>query len=161
VLRPWRLRREWQATFSAVRGTIDGASHPDLLLVPFSKRYTPVSMDYVPKLPAQRAATYEPWSLYDILVPAAVNAIEAWTTTEMSNLQAMRNLGAAVQDWFGTCLLRHKPLVVGQSQFQPRARGIVWDCRPWEGGLPAVPVDYGAPPSSSLNVDWVDAHSAN
>jgi hypothetical protein len=43
-----------------VRGTIDDASHPDLLLVPFSKRYTPVSMDYVPKLPAQRAATYEP-----------------------------------------------------------------------------------------------------
>jgi len=97
-----------------VRGTIDDASHPDLqLLVPFSKRYTPVSTDFVPKLPAQRAATYEPWSLYDILVPAAVNAIEAWTTAEMSNLQALRNSGAAVQDCdrvgppspFGTCLL--------------------------------------------------------
>jgi hypothetical protein len=60
-----------------VRDTIDDASHFDLLLVPFSKRYTPVSTNYVPKLPAQRAATYEPWSLYGILVPAAVNAIEA------------------------------------------------------------------------------------
>jgi hypothetical protein len=24
-----------------------------------------------------------------------------------------------------------------------------------------VPVDYDAPPSLSLNVDWIDAHSAN
>ena len=60
-----------------VRDTIDDASHFDLLLVPFSKRYTPFSTYYVPKLPAQRAATYEPWSRYGILVPAAVNAIEA------------------------------------------------------------------------------------
>jgi hypothetical protein len=79
-----------------VRGTVDDASHSDLLLVPFSKRYTPVSTDYVPKLPAQRAATYEPWSLYGILVTAAANAIEAWTTTETSSLQALRNSGAAV-----------------------------------------------------------------
>ena len=159
-----------------VRAALEDAVHPDLLSVPMSKRYTPVTTTRVPRQSAQRAAGYEPRSIADILEPDAVAAIHDWEGVELSNLAAARALGNAAPNCargggsvpFGSCVRPHKALIIGQSQFQERARGIVWDCRPWshkgQDGRPApgpaVPLDFRADPSSALNIDWIEAHSA-
>jgi hypothetical protein len=48
---------------------------------------------------------------------------------------------------------RPEPLALGESCFDPRARGIVWDLR----GPAPKPVDFTAPISTHLNLDFVRA----
>ena len=48
---------------------------------------------------------------------------------------------------------RPEPLALGESCFDPRARGIVWDLR----GPAPKPVDFAAPISTHLNLDFVRA----
>ena len=55
----------------------------------------------------------------------------------------------------------HGVLVIGQDQFQEPARGIVWDCRGFGFGLPAVPMDLAASPNSNLNTDFIESNLAN
>ena len=47
-------------------------------------------------------------------------------------------------------------LVIGQDQFLEPAQGIIWDCRGFAHGLPAVPLDFNAPVSSDLNSDYIE-----
>ena len=63
--------------------------------------------------------------------------------------------GAMHKFGFGQAIEPHDPLVIGQDQFLEQARGIIWDCRGFEHGLPAVPLDFSLAPSSDLNNDFI------
>ena len=63
--------------------------------------------------------------------------------------------GALHKFGFGQAIEPHDPLVIGQDQFLEQARGIIWDCRGFEHGLPAVPLDFSLAPSSDLNNDFI------
>ena len=52
---------------------------------------------------------------------------------------------------FGQAADPYDVLGIGQDQFLPSARGIVWDCRGFQQGLPAVPMDFNAHVSSDLS----------
>ena len=57
---------------------------------------------------------------------------------------------------FGLAVEPHDVLVIGQDQFLEPAQGIIWDCRGFEHGLPAVPLNFNAPVSSDLNNDYIE-----
>ena len=56
---------------------------------------------------------------------------------------------------FGQAAEPHDVLVIGQDQFLPPARDIIWDCRGFPLGLPAVPLDFDAPASSDLSSPYI------
>ena len=62
---------------------------------------------------------------------------------------------------YGLAVEPHGVLVIGQDQFLEPARGIVWDCRGFEFGLPAIPMDFAASPNSNLNTDYIESNLAN
>jgi hypothetical protein len=46
-------------------------------------------------------------------------------------------------------------LVIYEDKFFVRARGIIWDCRDFAHGLPAVSMNFSAAPASVLNNDFI------
>ena len=83
-----------------------------------------------------------------------IQEILEWLTIEHSNMAALDHFGPDVRRvpyalsslGFGQAVETHDVLVIGQDQFLPPARDIVWDCRGFSLGLPAVPMDFDAPP---------------
>ena len=56
---------------------------------------------------------------------------------------------------FGIAVQLHDVLVIGRDQFLPPARDIIWDCRGFATGLPAVPMDFDAPVNSDLSSPYI------
>ena len=56
---------------------------------------------------------------------------------------------------FGEAVEKHDTLVIGQDQFLEPARGIIWDCREFEHGRSAVPMDFSSAPNSDLDNDFI------
>ena len=89
-------------------------------------------------------------SYYDILTADAIKEILDWLTIEHSNMAALDHFGPDVRRvpyalsslGFGQAVEPHDVLVIGQDQFLPPARDIVWDCRGFSQGLPAVPIQW-------------------
>jgi hypothetical protein len=138
-------------------------SHPHLRQLPFSNRFTPVVTDRLPR-PRQKAfTTYQPMSYYDILTASAIQEILEWLSIEHSNMVALNDFGPDVRRvpyplsslGFGIAVEPHDVLVIGQDQFLPPARDIIWDCRGFASGLPAVPMDFDAPVNSDLSSPYV------
>jgi len=129
-------------------------SHSYLRQLPFSNRFTPVVTDRLPRPRQKNFTTYQPMSYYDILTADAIQEILEWLTIEHSNMAALDHFGPDVRRvpyalsslGFGQAVETHDVLVIGQDQFLPPARDIVWDCRGFSLGLPAVPMDFDAPP---------------
>ena len=48
-----------------------------------------------------------------------------------------------------------------ELNLREKARGIIWDCRGFEHGLAAVPMDFSSAPSSQLNSDFVESALAS
>jgi hypothetical protein len=139
------------------------ASHSDLRQLPFSSRFTPVVTERLPR-PRQKAfSTYQPMSYYDILTTSAIQEILEWLSIEHSNMVALDHFGPDVRRvpyalsslGFGQAAEPHDVLVIGQDQFLPPARDIIWDCRGFPHGLPAVPLDFDARVSSDLSSPYI------
>ena len=138
-------------------------SNPDLRQLPFSNRYTPVFTERLPRPRQNTFTTYQPWSYYDILSAPAIQEILEWLTIEHSNMVALNDFGSDVRRvpnalsklGFGIAVQPHDVLVIGQDQFLPQARNIVWDCRGFALGLPAVPMDFDAPVHSDLSSPYI------
>ena len=104
----------------------------------------------LPQARQSRSTSFRPLSFEDILEPGAIAAIQHWLYVEGSNMLAMAKHGAKVERirnaiavcGFGEAVEPHEVLVIGQDQFLEKARGIIWDCRGFEHGLAAVPMDF-------------------
>jgi hypothetical protein len=102
-------------------------------------------------------------SYYDILTASAIQEILEWLSIEHSNMVALNDFGPDVRRvpyplsslGFGIAVEPHDVLVIGQDQFLPPARDIIWDCRGFASGLPAVPMDFDAPVNSDLSSPYV------
>ena len=102
-------------------------------------------------------------SYYDILTVSVIQDILEWLTIQHSNMVALDRFGpdfrrvpyALSSLGFGQGVEPHDVLVIGQDQFLPPARDIVWDCRGFPSGLPAVPMDFDAPVSSDLSSPYI------
>jgi len=102
-------------------------------------------------------------SYHDILTPNAIQEILEWLTIEHSNMAALDHFGLDVRRvpyalsslGFGQAVEPHDVLVIGQDQFLPLAREIVWDCRGFSQGLLAVPLDFDSPVSSDLSSPYI------
>ena len=137
----------------------DPHTHADAQSLPFSRRSTPVATVRLAKPSQQFPTSYRPQSYSDILEPSALDAIQAWLQVEHSNMVAISNFGPSVKRvrdarkklGFGQAIDPHETLVIGQDQFLEQARGIIWDCRGFVEGLPAIPMDFSAAPNSDLN----------
>lgn len=70
-----------------------------------------------------------------------------WFEQAKEDLDCLERLGA-------DCDRQEKlPVVaIGQEEFHPCARGVIWDCRSLDGG---TLLDYTAPTSSKLNLDYL------
>ena len=138
-------------------------SHSHLRQLPFSNRFTPVATERLPRPQQKIYTSYRPMSYFDILTPNAIQEILEWLTIEHSNMAALDHFGPDVRRipyalsklGFGQAVEPHDVLVVGQDQFLPLARDIVWDCRGFSQGLPAVPLDFDAPVSSDLSNPYI------
>jgi hypothetical protein len=138
-------------------------SNPGLRQLPFSNRYIPVVTERLPR-PQQKAfTTYRPLSYYDTLTASAIKEILEWLTIEHSNMVALNDFGPDVRRvphalsslGFGIAVQPHDVLVIGQDQFLPPACDIIWDCRGFSTGLPAVPMDFDAPVNSDLSSPYI------
>ena len=137
----------------------DPLNHPHVASLPFSSRFTPTSTARLPIASQERFSTYRPMSFGDIIEPEALKQIIDWLYIESSNMAAMAKFGPAarrVQNavaslGYGIAIEPHEVLVIGQNQFLEPARGVVWDCRGFEHGLEAVPMDFAVAPESHLN----------
>lgn len=154
-----------------LRRSGDPLVHRDTAWLPFSNRFDPTPTLPVP-MAVQPSPAYRPLSFADILVPDALSLIVDWLRVEHSNMLAIAAFGPSVRRvpnavrslGLGMAVEPHGSLVIGQDQFLPLARGVVWDCRGFSSGLPAVPMDFSVAPSSDLNdvfirealLDWPD-----
>ena len=133
-------------------------------LLPFSHRFTPVRTKRLPKAQQKQTTAYRPRSFLEILEPDALQAIIDWLHIEASNMEAIQVFGAEVRRiphavrklGYGVAIEPHEVLVIGQDQFLPAARGVIWDCRGFEFGEPAVPMDFDAPLNSQLSSKFIE-----
>ena len=133
-------------------------------LLPFSSRFTPVPTGRLARASQMRQTDYRPRSFSEILDEDAIAAIQEWLYVEGSNMEAISKYGPHVRRvdnaiaalGYGEAIQVHGTLVIGQDQFLELARGIIWDCRGFEQGLPAVPMDFDAPIASQLNDDFIE-----
>jgi hypothetical protein len=122
--------------------------------MPFSKRFTPTSTARIPQPAPQRdPSLFQPYSLAEILLPEAVSKIQAWLKIFSANAINMRHGGRPHK--------KQATLIIGQDEFVPRARGIVWDCRPFRFGLPAVPMDFSSALVTDLNRKFITSEAAS
>ena len=130
----------------------DPHMHADAQSLPFSKRSSPVATLRLAQPKQQFTSAYRPMSYYDILEPEAIDEIQAWLKVEHSNMVAIATFGPGTRRvrnaldklGFGKAIEPHKTLVIGQDQFIQQARGMIWDCRGFAVGAPAVPMDFSA-----------------
>jgi len=141
----------------------DPLVHRHASSLPFTNRSFPVHTRRLEPAKQRRTTSYRPTSYHDILMPDAIDAIHAWLNVEKSNMIAIAKYGPDVRRarnalkiyGFGEAVEKHDTLVIGQDQFLEPARGIIWDCRGFEHGHFAVPMDFNSPPNSDLNNDFI------
>ena len=141
----------------------DPEMHSDISSLPFTHRSSPVPTTRLEAARQLRYTTYRPRSYKEILDSDAIQSIHAWLTVEQSNMAAIAKYGKKVQKvrnavaklGFGQAVQPHDTLVIGQDQFLEEARDIIWDCRGFEHGQPAVPMDFNAIPNSDLNNEFI------
>ena len=141
----------------------DPVVHRDASSLPFTNRSSPVHTSRLEPAKQLRTTSYRPNSYHDILMPEAIDAIHAWLHVEKSNMIAIAKYGPNVRRarnalkmfGFGEAVEKHDTLVIGQDQFLEPAQGIIWDCRGFEHGLSAVPMDFTSAPNSDLNNDFI------
>jgi hypothetical protein len=141
----------------------DPVVHRDASSLPFTNRSSPVHTSRLEPAKQLRTTSYRPTSYHDILMPEAIDAIHAWLHVEKSNMIAIAKYGPNVRRTrnalkmfgFGEAVEKHDTLVIGQDQFLEPARGIIWDCRGFEHGRSAVPMDFSSAPNSDLDNDFI------
>ena len=122
--------------------------------MPFSKRFTPTKTIRIPQpAPQKDPSFFRPNSLAEILLPGAVSKIQAWLQIFSANAINMRHGGRPHK--------KQATLIIGQDEFVPKARGIVWDCRPFKFGLPAVPMDFSSTLVSDLNREFIKSEASS
>ena len=137
--------------------------HKDTSSLPFTRRSSPVRTVRLETAQQLRTSSYRPRAYHDILDKDAIEAIQVWLHVERSNMVAIAQFGPSVRKIknavkklrFGQAVEPHDTLVIGQDQFLEPARGIIWDCRGFEHGHSAVPMDFNAAPNSDLNNDFI------
>ena len=150
----------------------DPVHHRHLASLPFSNRFTPTTTSRIVQAEQLRDTEYRPMSYADILSASALEAMFEWLKIEASNMAAIRKHGPQVRRvrgafpkfGFGEAVDPHGVLVIGQDQFLEPARGIVWDCRPFEYGGVAIPMEFDAVPNLQIDpvtvarelADWPD-----
>ena len=112
----------------------------------FSTVLLPPPTQALPPIVAQPQTSFRPSSVRDLLLPAAHTRLIHWLRANARDIQDMLTNGAASKRPH-----KPKPLVLGQSEFVPEARGLVWDLRGAARGV-IVPLDFAAAPVHDLNI---------
>ena len=141
----------------------DDSSDVGLKGRPFSARYSPVTTNALPQPQSQFASAFRPRGLADLLEPKALSRLHEFLAIQSSNLVAIRRFGTSVERahdalrlrGFGRAVQHLDPLVIGQDEFVPAARGIIWDCRNLEEAGFCSPLEYATPPNSDLNSAYI------
>jgi len=112
---------------------------------------TPAGLDLSDPLPSGLPRLTEAWSLREILFDSALHRIQQWLTNFHEDLLQVAQGG--VRQF-------NRVLVIGQNDFRPQARGIIWDRRAFlaSGGTsPMVPmVNYL--PDGQINWQFFETH---
>ena len=112
----------------------------------FSPVLRPPATSPLPPIVPQRQTKFRPSSPCELLLPAAFDKLVAWLRGNAADVADMaREVDGAPRP------NKQKPLVLGQGDFVPDARGIVWDLRRAAEGI-IVPLDFEAAPAHDLNV---------
>lgn len=147
-----RVRTDRSSIPVALQGHSMRVPLGSLAALPFdstSARFDPPHTN-VPTPRRQRATSYRPRSVADILLPAALELVAGWRRREEADLRAYLSLGSAARR-------TNAPLAIGQDLFHPEARGIVWDLRSKVDGV-YLPLDFSAPlESRTLMPDALEA----
>ena len=112
---------------------------------------TPQTLDITDPLPNDWQRIREAWSVSEILRPYAVEWIREWLNAFLEDLKRV----AA-----GSVRAFNRILVIGQNDFHPVARGVIWDFRNFSksgGTLPIVPIETYIP-SGQLNHVFLEQH---
>lgn len=124
---------------------------PSTEWLPMGVLPTPAGLDLSDPLPSGLPRLTEAWSLREILFDSALHRIQQWLTNFHEDLLQVAQGG--VRQF-------NRVLVIGQNDFRPQARGIIWDRRAFlaSGGTsPMVPmVNYL--PDGQINWQFFETH---
>ena len=131
---------------------------PRLDSVPFPALVAPLVTPWVPlpprqSLPPEEAPTCP--SAREMYLPAGGQRLDRWLEgqhLDLLDIKAQLERGIPIAEVQRPN--RPKPIAIGQSEMQPWARGVVWDCR----SSCCVPLDFQAAIQSDLNLDFLRAH---
>ena len=139
-----------------LRSNLGVYSDPALAHVLFTDRCQPPVTAPLSRLPPQQPVPgFTPTSLRHIFKDVVLDdLIPTWLRAMLHDLRNYRLHGPSATR---SC---NKPLVVGQDLFQPQARGKVWDLRQLSQGVITL-LDYEAPISTILNLDYIQASLEN
>ena len=139
----------WSELPAELQPELDTFSDSELLLLPFPTPCPVADTDWLPLQSQQLPPPgFNPLSIADLLMPAALAQIEVWVETQLLFLLDIRTNGSkAVRT-------SNKPLALGQDCFTPQARGIVWDLRSLDQGK-ITPLDFHTPLTSHLNLELI------
>ncbi len=133
-----------------LRAPVSALSNSTLAKEPFSPVILPPSTFPLPKTAPQRKTSWRPQSLKDMLTSKAFEKLNTFLRQNVRDMEDMLVHGVDCQR-----LHKPRPLVLGQSDLVPEARGIVWDLRQAATGI-ILPMDFLAPISTELNIDLID-----
>ena len=106
---------------------------------------------YLPRKARQeKSSTFHPTCITDLLQPEAVKRIDTWVANAMEDMARYRQASSE-----GKIVNRkhNQVLALGASDFQPLARGTVWDLRRITEGI-IVELDFEEPLCSHLNLEF-------
>ena len=144
----------------------DDSSDVGLRGRPFSSRFSPTTSIPLLQPVSQLDSGFRPRGFKDMLEQGAIDKLHSFFNLQASNLAAIRRFGIQVRRipnafkdlGFGQAVEHIEPLVIGQDEFLPAARGIIWDCRELDIYGFCSPLDYSAPPNSDLNRGFILHH---
>lgn len=111
---------------------------------------SPTDLPWVPLPPLQRKTEGAPLChiASDMLLPEGWARLTVWVEAQVADLLHIEErLGVGTAPELIQTAERPRPITIGQSEFQPWARGVVWDCRQ----ECCKPLDFSEIPGSGLN----------
>jgi len=117
---------------------------------PFSPVILPPTTTPLPTLEPQRQTSWRPRRASDLLSAEAFDKLCGWLRQNVRDVDSMKS----ATERQGRPFKPH-PLVLGQGDFVPEARGIIWDLRRAAEEV-IVPLDFLQPVQSGLNVELLE-----
>ena len=135
----------------ALLETLGDESDPRVAQVPFDPIVAPLITSWLPRRPSQPPRDECPQHVFDLLTPLARLRLRAWLGRELEHARCVER-----QSRGEACSARRPPpLAMGRASMLPFAVDVVWDFTFERSKSCGVPLDFGIPIESDLNLPYL------